>query len=87
MYPCTILFLIPLEMQPVTVFKVAKTITCHCWNKDRTRFELIELVNLVEIALATRNSNDILVYDTWKSSKFEDWKLVHTLTGVGINEN
>lgn len=47
-----ILFLILLEMQPVTVFKVAKTITCHCWNKDRTRFELIELVNLVEIALA-----------------------------------
>ena len=57
-------------MQPVTVFKVAKTITCHCWNKDRT-----------QIALATRNSNDILVYETGKSSKFEDWKLIHTLIG------
>lgn len=82
-----ILFLILLEMQPVTVFKVAKTITCHCWNKDRTRFELIELVNLVEIALATRNSNDILVYETGKSSKFEDWKLIHTLIGIRIDKN
>lgn len=71
-------------MQSTTVFKVSKTITCHCWNKDRTRFELIWIVDLVEIALATRNSNDILVYDKCNSSKFEDWRLIHTLTGVGL---
>lgn len=37
---------------------------------------------LVEIALATRNDNTIQIYTNCTSSKFEDWKLIHTLTGV-----
>ena len=57
-------------MEPISVYKVAKTVACHCWNKDRT-----------QIALATRNSNTIQIYSNCASSKFEDWKLVHTLSG------
>ncbi|KAM7455573.1 hypothetical protein BLSTO_03672 [Blastocystis sp. subtype 1] len=57
-------------MQPTTVCKVAKTVSCHCWNADRT-----------QIAIATRNSNDIFIYENCCSSRFEDWKLLHTLSG------
>lgn len=39
-------------------------------------------LNFVEIALATRNDNTIQIYTNCTSSKFENWKLIHTLTGV-----
>ena len=57
-------------MQPIHIYKVAKSIACHCWNKDRT-----------QIALAVRSSNQILIYGNCSSSSFEDWKLLHTLRG------
>ncbi|KAK8796619.1 hypothetical protein WA588_000912 [Blastocystis sp. NMH] len=57
-------------MQAITVCKVSKSLSCHCWNKDKS-----------QVALATRNSNDIYVYNTCHSSNFENWKLIHTLSG------
>ena len=69
-------------MQPATAYKVAKTVSCHCWNRDRTRFPSLLGVTGVEVAVATRNSNDILIYENCSAPRFEDWKLVYTLVGV-----
>ena len=71
-------------MQPATAYKVAKTVSCHCWNGDRTRFPSLLGVIGVEVAIATRNSNDILIYENCSAARFEDWKLVHTLVGVSF---
>lgn len=82
-YALGIFVLIGLDMQQTTVYKVSKTLSCHCWNGDRTRWKSIEFDNSVEIAVASRNSKDVLIYGNCNSPRFEDWKLLHTLTGVG----
>lgn len=45
----------------------------------------IRSLTVIEIAIATRNSNDISIYENCCSSRFEEWKLLHTLSGVLCN--
>lgn len=42
----------------------------------------LPILIVIEIAIATRNSNDIFIYENCCSPRFEEWKLVHTLSGV-----
>ena len=74
--------LLHLYMQKVTTYKIAKTLSCHSWNGDKTREKWCQSIYIVEIAVASRNSKDIVIYGNCNSPQFEDWKLLHTLSGV-----